>query len=142
LDRNNKLLSIQKGNGPKEVYSGLTKENLTLFDKNGGKSELSLASIPGVIEDERMPTKEDLVGAGKKPEASAWDGSILCVVQYIRENAKDGESVKFLEWSNLAVINGNWAVRCKFKGTNSFGGVVTEDQWFLIENDQVIGVKE
>jgi hypothetical protein len=78
---------------------------------------------------------------GKKPEQSELDGSVKIVKDYIKSNAKDSSSIDFVEWSKVSSMGDNWVVRCKYKGTNSFGAVVTENVWFYIQNNQVVKTK-
>ena len=67
--------------------------------------------------------------------------SVKIVSDYIKSNAKDASSIEFLEWSKVISIGKNWTVRCKYKGTNSLGGIVTENAWFYIQNSKVVDSK-
>jgi hypothetical protein len=78
---------------------------------------------------------------GPKPEQSELDASVKAVKDFIKEKAKDASSIEFLEWSKVSSLGDNWIVRCKYKGTNSFGAVVTENVWFYIQNNKVVDTK-
>lgn len=79
---------------------------------------------------------------GSKPEQSDLDGSVKIVEEYIKSIAKNASSVDFLEWSKVSNIGENWIVRCKYKGTNSFGALVTENAWFYIQDNKVVNIKK
>lgn len=78
---------------------------------------------------------------GTKPEQSEFDGSVKIVKDYIKSKAKDASSIDFLEWSKVSQLGDKWIVRCKYKGTNSFGAVVTENYWFYIQDNKVVDSK-
>lgn len=79
---------------------------------------------------------------GPKPKNSAWDAAVAPVVDFLKANLKDPDSVQYAEWSpvTLLTIGGKnyWAVRCKYRAKNSFGGYVLSNQIFYIRNGQVV----
>lgn len=83
---------------------------------------------------------------GPKPENSAWNAAVTPVCDFLRANLKDPDSVKYAEWSpvSLASYGGQkcWAVRCKYRAKNSFGGYVLSNQIFYIRNNQVVGYQD
>lgn len=78
---------------------------------------------------------------GHAPESSPWDAAVKPVVDYLKENLKDPDSVKFAEWSRVFLFKyegrNYWAVRCKYRAKNSFGGYVVANEVFLIRNNTV-----
>lgn len=78
---------------------------------------------------------------GKKPENSAWDGSVHTVKRYLKDNLKDPDSVQYIEWSPVSMLEHKgenyWAVRVKYRAKNSFGGYVVSNQMALIRHDIV-----
>lgn len=78
---------------------------------------------------------------GAEPEQSEVDGSVKIVKEYIKEYANDASSIKFLEWSKVSPAGEYWVVRCKYKGTNALGGIVTENVWFYIQDGKVVKTK-
>lgn len=75
---------------------------------------------------------------GIKPEQSRKDGSVQIVMDYIEENAKYPQSIRYKEWSKVTDFGEFWVVRCKFKGKNSLGNITDNDMWFYIQNGQVV----
>ena len=63
------------------------------------------------------------------------------VVSYILNHMKNPDSYESVYWGRLEEIsgrdggNGGWSIKHKYRGTNSYGGVVTEEDIFLIHND-------
>lgn len=64
---------------------------------------------------------------------SAYDGSVSQVSRWIRDNAKDPESVDFIEWSPVAKQGSGSMVRVKYRAANSFGGMVIEEKIFVMD---------
>jgi hypothetical protein len=56
------------------------------------------------------------------PENSAWDGSVSQVVDYLKESAKDPDSIKCSAWSKVVQAGDGYLVGCTVRGKNSFGG--------------------
>lgn len=76
---------------------------------------------------------------GKRPEISAWDSSYRAVKTYLSDHANDPDSIKFAGCGEVMVDESKgWLVGCKWRGTNSFGGVVTNFNWFIIKHERVI----
>ncbi|MBW2606100.1 MAG: OadG family protein [Deltaproteobacteria bacterium] len=79
---------------------------------------------------------------GEPPENSAWDGSVRCVKKYLEEVAVDPESLKFEKWGKVVYNkNDGWLVWCQYRGKNSFGGYVRNINWFIIQNNRVVDMK-
>lgn len=56
------------------------------------------------------------------PENAPWDGSVFQVVDYLKRNAKDPDSIKCSEWTKVKPDGLNYLVGCTVRGKNSFGG--------------------
>ena len=70
------------------------------------------------------------------PAASAWDGVCSCIKDYIKDNAHDPKSIKYVECSPiLAFDNGLYGQRVKYRGKNAFGGLVLNEQMFYIKGE-------
>ncbi len=93
------------------------------------------------IKDEIDRSQKYISALGEKPSQSEFNASVPVVVDYVKNNATDKDSIKFLEWSKLSPLGKNWVVRAKFSGKNSLGATVTHNQWFYIQYGQVVGVK-
>jgi hypothetical protein len=66
---------------------------------------------------------------------SAWDGSVSQVESWLKENLKDPDSLKFVEWSPVSKTNdGGFTVRVKYRAKNSFGGYVVENKVFFLNS--------
>lgn len=139
IQQNLKLIYTK--NNVIEEYSNICRKCLVDFlsSYNG-----NLYSISNFCEDSKYDFNNREMkshAVGEKPLQNELDGSVKIVKDYIKENAKNPESVKFIEWSKVTDAGENWAVRCKYEGKNSLGAVVTENMWFYIQNSQVVKVK-
>jgi hypothetical protein len=74
---------------------------------------------------------------------SGWDGAVWQVEYYLERNLKDPDSFEAIEWSHV-IDNGNgYAVRCRYRAKNSFGGYNIEEQLFVMDKQgDVISVAE
>lgn len=80
---------------------------------------------------------------GKCPTVSSWDGSVRVVKEYLRTIAKDPDSLKYEQWSDVFYNEDDgWIVLCVFRGKNSFGGYDKAANWFVVHHGQVVAVKE
>jgi hypothetical protein len=68
-------------------------------------------------------------------ENSAWDGSVRQVKDWLYENANDADSLEFVEWGPVVKLTGDfgYAVRCKYRAKNVFGGYVLKHQMFRFD---------
>ncbi len=87
-------------------------------------------------ERERIPVK-----IGLKPEKDSKDGSVKIVEEFIKVNAMNPATFKFLEWSAISREGSYWKVRCKYRGISSFNAEVTTNAWFYIQNNKVVHTK-
>jgi hypothetical protein len=124
-----------------EDYSGVDEAGLKKFLDKGEKNFYSLSDYTDAKYDfNNREMKKKTVG--NQPSQSELDGSVSIVKDYIKANSKDASSIEFLEWSKVSSFDVYWIVRCKFKGTNSFGAVVTENKWFYMQKDKVVKTKD
>lgn len=74
---------------------------------------------------------------------SGWDGSVWQVEHFLERNLKDPDSFEAIEWSPV-IDNGNgYAVRCRYRAKNSFGGYNIEEQLFVMNKQgDVISVTD
>lgn len=69
------------------------------------------------------------------------DEAKYLVVNYILNHMKDPNSYEPVSWGPLKKTQeidgegGGWNIKHKFRGTNSYGGVVTEEHYYLIHKD-------
>ena len=75
---------------------------------------------------------------GPKPEQSEWDGSVKIVKDWLKQNANDADSIKYVDWSEIFTVGGNWGVRVKFRGKNSFGAYTLNNMQFEIRNGLIV----
>lgn len=135
------LKSIFTTNNISEDYTNVNEECLMEYLKSGKKNFNSLESYCKDAKYDFNNRDKKQSAIGNKPEQSELDASVKIVEDYIKQNAKDASSVEFLEWSKVSQFGESWIVRCKYKGTNSLGAVVTENVWFYIQNSKVIDTK-
>ncbi len=135
------LKSIFSKNNISEDYSNVTELCLIQFLKSGKKNFNSIESYCKDSKYDFNNREMKQTAIGTKPEQSELDASVKIVKDYINNNAKDASSIEFLEWSKVTQFGENWIVRCKHKGTNSFGAIVTENNWFYIQNGKVVNTK-
>ena len=80
---------------------------------------------------------------GKKPVQSAWDGSYNVVERYLKQVMNDPSSLKIDSCTPVyKVKNTGWIVGCRYRGKNAFGGMVLNQNWFVIRQNQVVDVKD
>jgi len=64
---------------------------------------------------------------------SSWDGSVIPVKRYLKNNLKDPSSIEFISWgTTLRNAEGNYVISVKYRAKNSFGGYVISDQVFIL----------
>jgi len=124
-----------------EEYNNINEKCLMEFLKKGNKDFYALADFCKDMKYDFNNREMYQTAVGEKPEQSELDGSVKIVKNFIKENAKDASSIEFLEWSKVSSLGQNWIVRCKHKGTNSFGAMVTENSWYYIQDNKVIKTK-
>lgn len=133
--RENELKDIYTQTNVIETYSNIAKDSLIKYLASGKRDFYTLGDYSF------DNTQMHQTALGDQPDQSEWDGSVEIVEDFVKANAHDASSVKFLEWSKVSEFGSNWIVRAKYKGTNAFGGVITENAWFYIQNDAVVKMK-
>ena len=77
---------------------------------------------------------------GPFPKNDPVTGKISEVVDWLKENSHDYNSIKYVQWYKPFVLNNSWICRVQYKGKNLFGDIVFEDKLFKIDNNKVIDV--
>lgn len=71
------------------------------------------------------------------PKASYLDAVTYAVKDYWKENANDPKSIKYVDQSEIFELsNGMFAQRVKIRAKNSFGGVITNENIYMLEEDR------
>jgi hypothetical protein len=126
-------LIVKFDNGYADSYTGISPNALLAHLKKGKKSYYDIEAVKMSAID-AVPD----VPIGDKPKQSDYDGSVPVVKQYVLKSANDESSIKFIDWSEVQAYGKFWVVRCKYKGSNSYGGIVTENRLYFIQNGIVI----
>ena len=89
-------------------------------DEAARKREEEAARLAAMTPEEKMLKKF-------KAKCSLWDGAFKPLEKWIKENMKDPDSYKHVKtrYADPDVETGDMAVVLTFRGTNSFGAVVT-----------------
>lgn len=133
--RTNELLDIYTQTNVIERFNNVSKDHLINLLSQGSNDYYTL----GEYEFDTSQMKQTALG--EKPKQSELDGSVDIVEKYVKDHATDASSISFLEWTKVIDSGESWALRAKYKGTNSFGATVTENAWFYIQNGKVVNVK-
>ncbi len=137
-----RLKSIIRSNNIFDDYTGVKEDVLRKFLENREKAFYKLSDYDDNIKYDYNDREQLPEAVGEKPLQSGWDGAVPIVKKYIKRNVNDASSVKFLEWSDIFASEGYWVVRCKFSGTNAFGGIVIENKLFYMRDNEVVMVKD
>jgi hypothetical protein len=90
-------------------------------------------------EDERNK-EASIIGA--EPINSAWDGSVLCCTQYLKQTLNDPDSMKTSDWTKPIVVYVKkqpfWVVRCTVRAKNAFGAMIAKSVTFYIQQQRVV----
>ena len=79
---------------------------------------------------------------GPKPTRSSFDGSVEEVKEYLAKNLNDPNSVEYVEWYPVVMKDDGWRVIVKYRAKNRFGGVISKEQRFTIQNSKVVDTSE
>lgn len=91
--------------------------------------------------DVRSTSITELKSIIKESGTISEDEAKCLVVHYILNHMKDPNSYESVSWGSLKKTQeidgegGGWNIRHKFRGINSYGGVVTEENIYLIHKD-------
>jgi len=125
-----------------EKNYNLYKELLKMHPKNSRYSQKMKHYANKIAEVEAKKVAEKLF-YGEKPVQSAWDGSYSVVEKYLRQVMNDPSSLKIDSCTSVyKVKNTGWVVGCRYRGKNAFGGMVLNQNWFIIRQNHVIDVKD
>ena len=84
-----------------------------------------------------FPTPSVVVSISESPAVeiknSWWDGGVSEVKDWLRANANDWDSLKFIEWSPVRRTRAGYSVRCKYRAKNLLGAYVLSDQLFTLD---------
>lgn len=136
------LREIYTQNNVIEEYKNICVDCLKQFLDKGEKSLFKLEKYCEGSEYDFNNREMTVKAVGPKPEQSELTGGVKIVEKYIKDNANDASSVKFIEWSKVTAAGENWVVRCKFSAKNQLGGVVTSNMLFFIQNSKVVRTSE
>lgn len=89
-----------------------------------------------VEEMERNYAKE----IGAKPKNDPLTGKIDIVIDWLKKNAHDPSSVKYIQWYVPYYSNGYWNCRVEFRAKNALGSYVKEDKIFRVRNGSIVDV--
>lgn len=80
---------------------------------------------------------------GAKPTQSRWDDSYSAVNQYLKQTMRDPDSLDIDRCSKVyKVENLGWVVGCRYREKNGFGGISVSQNWFIIRQSQVVGIRD
>lgn len=156
------VLLYEEALAEKEKGNWADSERLFKLAKDTGgtmpsdlEDQLAEVTALRIEEEERIAAEQEALRqrelrisreAGEKPENSPWDAAVAPVVSFLKKNLKDPKSVEYIEWSPVTLLELDdgfyWAVRCKYRAKNSFGGYVIEEYVFLIRHGQVVDLFE
>jgi hypothetical protein len=101
-----------------EVY-----QNKSLISSFGNKTQLKLEQFQNTF-------------------VSSFDGSCKPVIAYIKQNMNNPKSFELDKTFITPLVNGNFNVKTIFRGTNAFGGIVTNSCYSEVAPDgQIIASK-
>lgn len=87
------------------------------------------------LDDKEKKKEADYVAKfGEKPFKTV-------VKMYLRDRAKNPDSIKYDSWSEFFQSPDGWVVQVDWRAENSFGGYVRSVNWFVIRNGFVIAMK-
>lgn len=77
-------------------------------------------------------SKKDIDTGNRNTSSSAWDGSVPCVEQYLKNTLRDPQSYKSYKWSEVEKnADGTYQVAHEYGAKNGFGGMVRETKLFI-----------
>lgn len=92
---------------------------------------------------ERRDAVRQATPARAAVQNSGWDSSVHQVERYLKNALKDPDSYDGIEWSKVVPAGTGYAVRHKYRARNSFGGMVIENQIFVLDAEgNVVGFQD
>lgn len=132
----------------KKLYQELVKLNP---DNQKYKEKLAYYSgeIRAKSEKERIEKEKDrkeretrIAKFGEQPTQSSWDGSYYSVERYLERVANDPDSIKMDGCTKVYYTENGWLVGCDYRGSNAFGGMIRQSNWFTIVHGTVTQMHE
>lgn len=68
------------------------------------------------------------------PANSSWDGGVAEVKRWLKANARDPDSIEFIEWGEVRSSGSGYEVRCKYRAKNGFGAYTVETTIFHMDS--------
>lgn len=147
-DSNNQILRIPKDTRLKVIESQDVQQGMMLNKwykveyngKTGWTSSFNMKTQPEV----RITTREQMLSnyekkIGSKPVQNQLNGKILEVVNWLKKNKNNYDSIKFTQWYEPYPQNNKWVCRVQFN--ESLNGIsLSSDLLFYISNGKVIEV--
>ena len=96
-----------------------------------------LGKVVATAEREERELEERI---GPMPVRSGWDNSYREVGEYLRQVARDPESVEIEGCGEAARSEKGWIVSCVYRARNGFGGMNREAAEFVIRQRQVVAM--
>lgn len=137
--------AVAQGQTPEEMKREVEAEFERLRQTDEAKK---LVPRPPPIKAEAPPVKPREPARQAAParavvQNSGWDGSVHQVERYLKTALKDPDSYDGIEWSKVVPAGTGYAVRHKYRARNSFGGMVIENQIFVLDAaGNVLGSQE
>ena len=141
--KTNKILSDLKTIPAKDIDKNykLYRELAAMHPENN-KYQKKTKYYKGKIEKRDIRIAAEKIFYGEIPIQSAWDGSYYEVERYLKSVANDPDSIDIENCTEPYKADKGWIVLCKYRGRNAFGGMILKHNWFIIRQNQVIGVEE
>lgn len=145
LERKVRKIPVSEAGDNLRIYRQLLK-----LDPYNAKYKMKIAFYKAKVEEQKRKEEEvelarqrRIARFGDPPVNSPWDGSVRCVKEYLKEIARDPDSLKFEKWGKVAYSDEDgWLVWCQFRGKNAFGGYVRNIKWFVIRQGRVVVMKD
>ena len=107
------------------IVGGILLFNFSVYDSSGNNNY-------GDVRSENFSELRSII---RESGTITEDEAKWLVINYLLSSAKNPDSYKPVSWGKLNEINSGWTIEHKFRGTNGFGGIVTEEHVFFIFKD-------
>tara|TARA_Y100000816_G_scaffold270883_1_gene234979 strand:+ start:270 stop:707 length:438 start_codon:yes stop_codon:yes gene_type:complete len=141
IPKNTELVVIES----KDVQQGrmLNTWYLVRYNNNvGWTSSFNMKSQPKVrilsVEESKKNYEEKI---GNKPYQNPLTGTISIVVDWLKRNKNNYETIKYRQWYEPYVINNQWV--CRVEYDEIFVGVtISSDMIFFVKNGEIVSFSE
>jgi len=113
-------------------------QTLLNYEPNNKKYKEKVEFYSNKLKIATQKEKIKLAIFGEKPTQSSWDGSYYAVETYLKRVARDPDSVKISNCTQVYEGKEGWLVGCEWRGKNGFGGMNATVNWFTIRQNKVI----